>query len=808
MFIHYWKAAIRHLVRDPLFSAIHMTGLSLGLACSILILLYVKDEWSYDRFHQKIHRIYQLTGDRIEKDGAAEHFGIAAMVQGPAFTRSIPEIEAFTRVDPQPIVMRQTGRLFRETVHWVDTGFFSVFSFSALLGDPHSALKGNHSVVLTEEAAQKYFGRTDAIGKTLELQVGGQFETFLVTAVIRKPPPNSSLRFTILVPFSYLERINPDNGWMWVSYPTYFLLHPGSRQEAIAAKMAAVYALAAKDEIDMNHEAGYDNRFVWSLQPLESMHLNTRFEGTPEARDPFYTYMLTGIAAFVLSIACINFINLTIGRSLRRSKEIGIRKAIGGRRVELFMQFLGESLLLCLLSFLLAIVLVELFLPVFNSWTRKDLGLGYLLDGALVVGGLALLAFTGLLAGFYPALVLSAFRPVEVLYGRVRLVSRSGLIRGLVVLQFTLCTLLVIVVFFMAAQFRFLTRADLGYQPGGLVEFVAEKAVMNKTMMDALRTELSGLSEVSSVSYHNIGRFGGKTIAGGQEFAADYERVDPGYLPTLGISLVAGRNFSADYPADSVQSVIVNEAFATAAHWQQAVGKTVDFMNLPGWGNRKITVVGVVRDYHSGSLKEKIRPQLFTMESRLPMGRFVVRIRPGSGPSGRALASPGSGDGALASIEKAYHRLFPEQPFEYTFTTDRIRSQYDEEARWKSVFTGGGVLTVFISCIGLFGLALLSAERRKKEIGIRKVLGAGEGRLLRLIAGDFLAPVFVAIVIAIPIGGYAVHQWLQNFAYRVDLSVWVFALSGGLSLGIALITVSGHAWHAARANPVKALHEQ
>lgn len=796
MFKNYFKIATRNLKRNKIFSVINISGLSVGLTCCMLILLYSKDEVSYDQFHEKKDRIYQLVCDRIEKDGIDTKSAIAAMVQGPAFKQAIPEIEEFTRVNHKQIIVKKDNQTFNEDICWVDENFFSVFSFPLISGNREKVLSGFNSMVLTAETAKKYFGTTDIVNRTIDLQIDGQFESFTITGVAKQVPQNSSIKFSILVPFKYVEKVNPDNGWMWFSFPTFFVLHPAANLKNITAQMEQTYQLQAKSEIDINHEAGYDTKFQWGLIPFTQMHLNTDYQGTPVSSDPIYTYILTGISVFILLIACINFINLSIAHSLKRSKEIGIRKVIGGFRGQLIRQFLGESMFVCMISFLLAILTTFLLLPFFNKLANKQLSLGYLFDIKLVTGIIALYFITFLAAGFYPAMVLSGLNPVQALYSKIKFGGKNNLSKGLVILQFALATLLIITTLFINAQFTFLTNTELGYNDKNLVEFVADKAVMDKPLMDVCKTAFANVPGVEKVAYANVGKFGGKTQAGGKEFAATYEHIDENYLPALQTHVLAGRNFSAAFPSDASSSVLINETFAKEAGWKEPVGKTVDFMNIPGRGTRKITVIGLVKDYHFESLKEKIKPELFTMEPQLPLGRFIIRISPANIPA------------TITSLENAYHKLFPDNPFQYSFRDDSLKKSYAAESKWKQIISFAASITIFISCIGLFGLAMLTTERRFKEIGVRKLLGASTSQLVQLISADFVKLVFIAFFIAIPIGWFIVNKWLQNFAYRIAMSWWVFAIAGLIALLIASATVSFHAIKASLANPVRPLKNQ
>ena len=795
MLKHYFKTAMRNFMKYKTLSLVNIMGLSTGLACCILILLFIKDELSFDQFHNNIDNIYQLTCNRIEKDGTREQFAIAAMVQGPAFKKEIPEIETFTRVNQKQLVIKKDNEAFTENITWVDDNFFSVFSFSLIRGDKKNVFSSQRSIVLTAEAAKKYFGSIDVIGKPLQVEINNQFESFTVTGLAKDPPQNSSIQFSILLPFKYLEQTNPDNGWMWVSYPTYFLLHPGADIAAIETKMKKIFQTQAGSEIEMNHLAGYDNSFTWGVQPLVNMHLNTMYAGQPEGSKLLYSYILSGIAFFILLIACINFVNLTVARSLKRSKEIGIRKAAGGQKNQLRLQFLGESLLLCFFSFVLALLLSQMLLPVFNSLANKKLSLFYLFDFKLIACFIALFIFTGFMSGFYPALVLSALNPVNALYNRSSAGGRHLLLRTLVILQFSIATFLIIGTLFMHKQFDYLITSNLGYADQNLAEFTVEKAVVNKPLMDLFKTAVSKLSGIETIGYTNVGKFGGKTEAGGNTFTATYQRVDENYLSVLQPVFLTGRNFSRAYPTDSINAIIVNEAFVKAAGWQDGTGKTVDMMSLPGWGNKRIMVIGVIKDYHFESLREKIRPILFTMDQHLPLGCFIVRL------NASHIAA------TMHQLEKTYHTLIPDSPFQYYFKEDLNRKNYDAEYRWKQVISFGALLTIFISCTGLFALAMLSIQNRSKEISIRKVLGASVIQMINLLAFDVVKLVCIAFLIAVPLSWYVLNKWLQNFAYHINLSWWLFGLAGALTLAFALFTVGFHAIKVSLVKPAAALRQ-
>jgi putative ABC transport system permease protein len=793
MFRNYLAVAIRNLGRNKLVSIINIAGLSIGLTCCMLIFLYAKDEWSYDRFHQHEDHIYRITAQMVDDQGK-EQFktGKTGALHGPSFGQDIPEIRSYTRVAGGDHIIRQNDRTFSQTIHIADPNFFTVFSFPLRTGDPKTALSDLQSMVITEQAAKKYFGTTDVLGKTLEIEFDKKFQPFTIAAVARDCPQNSTIKFDVLLSFKFYDKFDPDEQWLNFDLSTFVVLAPGALPNTVVAKMTRVYREKAAEQLKAAREKfGFKGSVNWGLQPLTAIHLSKDYDAEDELSDasnPMYSYILTGIAIFILVIACINFINLTVARSLKRSKEIGIRKVIGGRRSQLILQFLGESFLACGIAFAIAIGLAFVTLPVFNELANKQLSLSYLFDAQLVTGFIGFFLLTGFAAGFYPALVLSGFNPVDTLYHRLRLTGKNYLAKGLVVVQFTLAGLLIISTFFLYQQFHFLTHQDLGYNENNLV-VVNIDAANSEQFARLFSTELLQNSSIQNVAIHNGGRRGTSAKVDGQEIGFDFEHIDENYLPTLQIPLVQGRNFSPRYPADSEQSVIVNETFVRNAGWKNPIGKTIDFF----WENKQMTVIGVVRDFHFRPLNEKIGPELFASERPSGFVQFNIRVSPVNTPQ------------TLAFIGTTFKKLAPYYPFSYTFRKDENLRAYDADQKWKQIVAFAAAFTIFISCIGLFGLTSLSTERRTKEIGVRKVLGASVGHLVQLLSLNFLKLVLLANIVAIPIAWWAVNKWLENFAYHITIQWWVFALALLITLLIALSTVAFQALKAAIANPVKSL---
>jgi putative ABC transport system permease protein len=762
----------------------------------MLIFLYAKDETSYDRFQKNKDKLYRLVVNMTSPDGKVNGFASTGMMPGPAFKEAVPEIEDYVRVQSTAFNIKRDDQVFNEEALYVDENFFSVFSFPLLLGSQKSALTDIHSVVLSEDMAKKYFGKTNIVGQTLQLNTGEKFEPFVVSAVAKRSPQNSSLKIGILVPMKFAQSQYNDEQWFNFFLNTFLILKQGADIKAVEAKFQKVFvSKAAVQQKEMSEKYGFDEKVNYLLQPFLSMHLSTNFppdNGLTDASNPMYSYILTGIALFILLIACINFINLTVARSLKRAKEIGIRKVVGGRKGQLIAQFLGESFLLSFIAFLMALVLMQLALPLFNTLSNKALSFSYLLDSKLVAGYVGLFLLTGLLAGAYPALVLSGFNPVQTLYGRFRFAGKNYLSKGLVVFQFTLATFLIIATMIIYSQFNFLMNFDLGYDDDNVA--IVNTGFINREKLDIFRNELQKNPFIENVSAYQGGTQG--TIAhvnGEKEMSFDIRHVDENYLPLFKIPVVKGRNFSKEFfVSDTANAVVINETFAKEAGWQDPIGKQVDFF----YDNKKYAVIGVVKDYHYSSLLEKIKPQLFTLNPRYRYRDVFIKIRQAN------IAS------AIRHIEKTFKTMFPLKPYQYKFKEANNVAQYEKEAKWKQIITFAALITIFISCIGLFGLATLSAEKRTKEIGIRKVLGASVAIIVKKLSTDFLALVILADIIAMPVAWWVMNSWLQDYPYRINISWWMFLLVSLIVILIALLTISFQSIKAALINPVKCLRTE
>jgi putative ABC transport system permease protein len=796
MFSNYFKTAIRNLFGNRVYSFINISGLALGLACAMLIILYVKDELSFDRFQANANHIYRVYSQATSPDGSqTERMGITGVLQGPLFTSKTPEIKSFVRVNGGFADIKSGTNIKSQSLLKVDSNFFSVFSFPLLSGNPTTCLLGSNSIVLSEDVAKREFGTTDGLGKIILLKNNNEFTPYTVTAVSKRCPQNSSIKFEALLPMKVApEEQAQKMNWFSFFLQTYVLLDPRADVKTVESKITKEYRSDAKELIKgMEEKYHIKDNTAYKLQAFTDLHLNKDVsrEDISGASDPLFSFILSGIAFFILLIASINFINLTVARSLKRAKEIGIRKVVGSNRKQLIIQFLGESFALCLAAFIFAVIIVKLSLPVFNSLSNKALAVSYLLDAKLVAGYIGLFALTGLLAGFYPALVLSNYNPVQTLYSRFQLAGKNHLQKALVVLQFRLASFLIMATFILFSQFNFLTSEKLGYDDSNLVLVNKQNLTLGESVR--FKSELMKSRDILGASFKDNGlSITAAKISADSGFAFTYAAVDETFLSELKIPIVQGRNFSSDFPSDSAHAAIVNETFAKKAGWKNPIGQKLAL----GDETFKFQVIGVIKDYHYQSLSQEISPQAFTIKGEDGYGMAYIKIKPNSETA------------SLAHIEKIFKHLFPLTPFSYIFKDQENLKNYEAEAKWKQILLFGAIITIFISCIGLFGLSVLAAEKRTKEIGIRKVLGASVGRVVSILSMDFLKLVIIALVISIPLAWILANKWLQNYPYRITLNWLMFAIAASMVLLIALLTISFHAIKTALANPVKSLRTE
>jgi putative ABC transport system permease protein len=757
-------------------------------------MLYIKDEVSFDRFHHNASNIYRIFSEAKSPQGEIHRMGITGAIQGPRFSSKIPEIHEFVRLQGGYGDIKKETEITQPVLLHADSNFFSVFSFPLLKGNPKTALLEPHSIVLSEDAAKKYFGSTDALGKIVDLKTNEIFEPYTVTGISERCPQNSSIQFDVLLPLrTDPEMEQNEKGWNSFFLNTYVLLNPGADVKKVENKMTNVFLEDQSGELKKFEEQSHTKfNGGYMLQPFLDIHLNNDMDRNDisGASNKIYSYILTGIALFILIIACINFINLTMARSMKRAKEIGIRKVVGGTRKQLIVQFLGESFVLCLIAFVLAIVLVELSLPLFNRLSNKALELSYLLDLKLIAGYFGLFMLTGLLSGFYPALVLSGYNPVESLYKKFNMAGKNYLQKSLVILQFSVASFLITATLIIFYQFTFLTTEKLGYDDSSIIQTNKRSLKRNEAIL--VKEELLKNPNISGVALKDDGySFNGAKINGDSGIAFANANIDASFLPLLKIPILKGRNFSKGFPSDSSHAALVNEQFVQKAGWKNPIGEKISFSEKENY-----TVVGVVKDYHYLPLNQKIEPELFTMGVNQNDWTVYIKIKPTTETA------------SLRYIEKTFKRLFPESPFSFVFKDQENLKNYESEARWKQIVLFGAMLTIFISCIGMFVLSVLSTEKRTKEIGVRKVLGASAREVAIILSKDFLTLVIISLIVAIPLSFFVASKWLENYPYRIQLSWWMFSIVSVLVILIAVVTVSFQSIKAAAANPVKSLRTE
>jgi putative ABC transport system permease protein len=802
MFKNYFKVAIRSLRSKKLLSFVNIAGLSVGLACVMLILLFVNDEYSYDKFQQNGDRIARLVQVMTDTSGREFRNGNSGMPQGPAFSTALPEIEAFCRLKGWSILTKKGNEGVQSKVLYVDTTFIRIFSFEILSGNPTTMLRGRNSVVITEETAAKYFGKENPIGKSIEIEGDEKFESFVVTGIIQTPPVNSSIRFDMLVPFetqipreaSALTAVM--NDWNSIYLNTFFFFKKGTDIKKAESKLWSVFQqYNGKNWASFSKNNGI-SKFEYKLQPFYTMHLDDQFfasNGLSDWSDATYSYILSGLAVLILLIACINFINITLARSLQRSKEIGIRKVSGSSVQQLIGQFLSEALIITFIAFLPAIVLVQLALPVFSEISGKHFDVSYLYRPSMLLLFLVLLVVVAVLAGFYPAFIASRFQPVQTLYGRFKLSGKNLLGRSLVVLQFVIAVGLIICTIVFNQQLNFVTQSDQGYKKDNLIRL--EFPWGKQQELQQLKHELLQNPAIVAIG----GKAGdmNKTMFMVNDKATDwtyYEEIDDSYLQLLQIPVVKGRYLSYRNTIDTSSGCMVNEAFVATYldKSKDPIGQKV----VRGGNKKEYYVTGVVKNYHLASFKEKIEPALFYLDKRGRIFNTFIKYAPGKSAA------------ATAALTRSFKSLLPYSLLNYSFMEDWNKDMYSQEQQWKKIVSSCAFITILISCLGLFALTSLAVQQRIKEIGIRKVLGASVASITALVSKQFIILVAIALVIAGPLAWYFMNKWLQDFAYRISFGWWIFAVAGASAMLIALATVSIQAIRAAVTNPTRSLRSE
>ncbi|HSZ33870.1 MAG TPA: ABC transporter permease [Puia sp.] len=817
MILHYIKIALRNLSRQKVLSFINVFGLSVGIACFSLFLLYSINELNYDNFHKNGNNIYRVIG-WFAGDKDHEPGGDASSYTplGPAMKKDMPGIENYTRFQEGwgEHFVKVDGKVTRSSMSFADPQFPNIFSFNFIAGKPSYALKNIHDVILTRDKAVQLFGATDVVGKAIEIKMNDQldqFEVFRVGGVVENIPATSSIQFNVLGNFDYVlttedGKASADNWHMTIGIDTYVLLKKGSQlmndQKGLTAFRHKYYA---DEEAAMLKMGRWDGKSPYpvsfKLQPIREIHTAVNVDSGPpgSTTNPKNLWILIGIAAGILLIACINFTTLAIGRSAGRAKEVGVRKVIGSGRNKLILQFLTESMLLSLVSGILGILLANILLPLFNQLCGRQLSFSFAQYPQLIWILAVLILLVGILAGSYPALVLSGFRPVEVLKTKIKLGGSNYFTKSLVTFQFILSIGLIISTLIIFRQLRFLRNRNLGLTKENVIVINAG-GTDSKKILPLFRQSLQSEKQILGVAGSAIGlgegqgQMGGGYSFGDKQFGSIEYPIDQNYLSVMGIRLIAGRNFDNTIASDTTESVIINETLASTV-----LGMTPDKtigQQFKARGDKFKTVIGVTRDFNFESLTHAVRPQLFTMDANFAPDKYFVRIRPGD-PSA-----------SLTLLESKWKKIVTDLPFKYSFLDEDLNRFYKSEEKWSAIVGWAGGISIFLACLGLFGLAALAAVNREKEIGIRKVLGASVPVIVRLLSGDFLKLVIIAMVIASPIAWYFMHNWLQDYAYRINIGWWAFVVTGVVAVTIAFITISFQSVKAAVSNPTKSLRAE
>lgn len=811
MLKNYLKTAWRNLRKNKVFSFINILGLAIGLCCFLLISMYVLDELSYDKYNTKAGRIYRVNSD-IRFGGTDLNLPVTPDIMGATLKKDYPEIEEFTRIynsNGSKLIKKGAEFINEPRVTHADSTLFKVFTLPAIAGDLNTALNEPNTVVITESTAKKYFNTTNAIGKTIETNDNNS-TLYKVTAIIKDIPRNSHFNFDFL--FS-MDNVEYDwNSYLSHNFHTYLLMRPGTDPKNFEKKFAQyiekyVVPQAAQimkiNSMEEFEKAG--NKLQYTLTPLTKIHLhsNRAFELSPGG-DIQYVYIFSAAALFILLIACINFMNLATARSANRAREVGIRKVLGTEKKQLIVQFLSESTLMVLIGLLLALMIAALLLPLFNQMSSKTLTIQTLFSWRFLPVLIALPFVVGLLAGAYPAFFLSAFKPIEVLKGKLKLGSRSGGFRSLlVVFQFWMSIILIICTIVIFRQLNLIQTKNLGFNKEQVL--IIDDAYALNNNADAFKNEVlripgvvsgtfSGFLPVSNSSRNDNTHWSSPVIDTKSGFNMQNWRVDYDYFKTLGMEIIQGRAFSKEFGSDS-NAVIINETVAKIiGHEKDAVGHKIYTI---GDNNKDIitfNIIGVVKNFHYESLRQNIGPLAFKLGRSTGLASFKVETK--------------DIQSLIKQVGAKWKAMAPGMPFNHRFLDESFDDMYRQEQRVSNLALTFAILAIVVACLGLFGLASFIAEQRTKEIGIRKVLGLSTEGIVRLLSKDFLKLVLIAFVIAIPVAWYGMHRWLEDFAFRVDIAWWVFALAGFLAVCIAMLTVSFQAIKAALANPIQSLRTE
>jgi putative ABC transport system permease protein len=804
MLKNYFKTALRNLLRQRGYSLINITGLAIGMACCLLILMFVNDELSYDNYSEYADRIHRITL-KLKFGGRDLHAAVACAPMAKTLINDYPEVEEAVRFRSRgSYIIKYGENTFKEQRFiFSDPTFFKVFDIPLLKGNPGTALKDPNTLVLSKKTAEKYFGREDPIGKIVKVD---NKDDYKITGVFDQIPHNTHFHFDVIASLDSLEESREQMWWSF-NFNTYLVLSPQADPKSLEAKFSGFIKKYMAPQLEKLIGQSYDKMIAsgnlmmeFSLQPLQQIHLYSDLaaELAPTS-DIKYVYIFSAIAFFILVIASINFMNLSTARSAGRAREVGIRKVVGSQRSQLVRQFLSESMLLSIISMILALVLVKLALPSFNNLSGKTLTFSNFYHGEMILAVIVVTLLTGILAGLYPAFFISAFQPIKVLKGQLKSGVKSGWLRsGLVVFQFTASIILIIGTLVVMSQLKYIQNKKLGFNKEQVL--ILDNAYLLDKQAEIFKNEMLAHSQIKSATIssflpvpsdrNNSAVFPEGQLTNKNSTSLENWRVDYDYIKTLGMKIIKGRDFSREFSTDKT-AVIINQQTAKQFDWKEPLGKHLSRVTSDEGDLTSYTVIGVVEDFHFDSLRNTIGPLLMYLGEANGLMSFRINTRDISG--------------TIALLKDKWNKFLPGQPFEYFFLDERFYEIYKAEQQLGKIFGIFAVLAIFVGCLGLFGLAAFIAERRTKEIGIRKALGASVSNIIRLLSKEFVILVAAANVIAWPAAYLIMNQWLKDFAYRTSLNFITFLAAGAAALIIALLTTSYQAIKAALSDPVQSL---
>ena len=800
MLTNYLKIAIRNISRNKIYSFLNIFGLATGLACFLFIYMFVRFELSYDRFHEKADRIYRIAVRALIGDTRINQTHSSAM----AFTRMLaefPEIEngvKFINVGRTPVILG--NRTFYESRFFaVDSTFFEVFTNPLLYGDPKQVLNKPQSMVISGSLAEKYFGRTDVVGKVIQVEISPTrgIMDFVITGVAEEMPENSHFHYDILISSITFPDLLNNQGWSWNNFVSYILLREGASAAELEAKLLELN----RKYMDVNDYAAWTakgNYYEFYLQPVTKIHLTSDLNGEFEANgNETYVHIFNIISIFVLLIASINFMNLSTAKSSQRAKEVGLRKVVGSNRARLMGQFLTESVLLSFISLIFGLLIVESLLPFYQGFIGKNLQIHYFADAKIIPALLFLGLLIGIISGSYPAFALSSFKPIQVIGGNLSRGKKGLWFRNILVLvQFTISIVLIIGTIVVYQQLRLFQNKNLGFDKEQVL-VIKNPSSLGQTINTLKQTlaqhpqieKVSGSNTLPGRSFSNRG-FRAEGIDGG--FTLNLCICDPDFLQTLKINLRTGRFFSREFVSDST-AIVLNQKAVSLLGWHDPIGKRI---LIGDEKDTKFNVIGVIEDYHYESLHQEVRPMaLLLAGGYLKRNENFISVR---------LRTENISE-TIGYIKETWNRFVPHRPFEYSFLDEDYNGLYLNEEQTHKLFSIFAFLAILIACLGLFGLASFTTQRRTREVGIRKTLGASFTHIILILNQEFLKWVLIANLIAWPLAYYLMNRWLQGFAYRIDIALYTFVLASLLIFLVALLTVSCQSIRAATINPVDAI---